>query len=167
MHLRNKTTLKIFAIYFEYPSFNSFFFVFYNQQILRILNEIVVNSDSLAQKMYQVVFNTEQFIENATNTKSSLTKKLKDLFLSASSSLTTKTNGNKRSNHAKSSNYDSFIKYYLSLAKIAPANTSGSSGGDESKIVNFSRLKITFFQYLIHLFKVGIFFLFAYNLHLR
>ncbi len=95
--------------------------------------------------IYSIAFNTKNFIEN-TNTgsknQSDLTKKLKDLILTSSST---------KSTIATTTTFDSFIKYYLKLAKVAHVEQN-----DRSKIKNFSLLTITFFQYLFNLFKVSL-----------
>jgi hypothetical protein len=133
------------------------------------LNELATKSETLANKLFQIAFNTQNFIEKNNNNKNQneLTKKLRNLILSSNQATTSKS---KNSTKMNPDLFDSFIKYYFRLVKIIHVdkpNENSDQLDDRSKINNFGRLSITFFQYLFNLFKVNNYFfhrIFIFNL---
>lgn len=127
---------------------------------MKIFNELATKSDTLANKLFQIAFNTQSFIDkNDSKNQSELTKKLRNLILTSNaSSGTSKSKTISKNNTNTADVFGSFIKYYFQLTKIIHVKKPKENTDeldDRCKINNFGRLSVTFFEYLFNLFKVN------------
>ena len=127
---------------------------------MKIFNELATKSDTLANKLFQIAFNAQSFVEkNDSKNQSELTKKLRNLILTSNaSSGTSKSKTISKNNTNTTDVFGSFIKYYFRLAKIIHVKKPKENSDqldDRCKINNFGRLSVTFFEYLFNLFKVN------------
>ena len=144
---------------------------------MKILNELITNSDLLAHKCLQLVFNTQKLLENryessSANGTNELTRKLKELVLSTgnSSSSSSGVKGQSGEEHADS-RFKGLMHCYLRMAKFAAKGRQDACDNDADAMSQQqqhqqqqqqathtnAQLKVSlkFYEYLLNLIKVS------------
>lgn len=114
-------------------------------KVFKILNTLARNSTKLAQRLFQIVFNTQRFLQLKENNQFNLTKKFQELILS---------NANETDEETK---YDILIDYYveairLTLNSALLQDINKSENG--TLFINNCIYHLSFSEYLLQLFKV-------------
>jgi hypothetical protein len=133
-----------------------------------IFNILAQNSERLAYKLVQIIFDTKNFVETMPNGENNsgsdtgvdIATKLKNLILTNSLNLNNGApSGRKKGQSPEAQKYNVIIHFYANLCdlNVLGANEQGEESSMYAKFFKNSTVVFTMLKFLFNLFKVSFF----------